>query len=222
MSHSVGRTHVVDEVRLTRRQIIDRIKGLAKLKLDAEVYRLIRVSPSTARTALFQRPDVEISWEHRLLDILADFGEGRALVDDLRRAKNRLVEIDGGGSPYRTLRGMKGHEILSLPLSKIWEDDEGQARRRGRQLYKLFDDGIAEAVPLNWRNAATYHIDTLVIAARSRRGDLEAFRNASALLLDMLSEPFNAHDDFLHFLRVVYRGAGDLAAQFVQARSPAS
>jgi hypothetical protein len=215
MSHSVGRTHAADEVRLARRRIIDRIKVLAKQKTDADVYRLIRVPPDTARTALFQRPDVEIGWEHRLFDILADFGEARALVDDLRRAKSRFVEIDGSGTPYRTLRGMKGHEILSLPLSEVWEDDEGQALRRGRRLYKLFDDGIAEAVPLNWRNAATYHIDTLVIAARSQHGDVVAFRNASALLLDMLSEPFNARDDFLNFLRVVYRGAGDLAAQFV-------
>jgi len=111
MSHSIGRTYAADEVRLTRRRIVDRIKALAKLKLDAEVYRLIRVPPGTARTALFQRPDVEI-----------------ALVDDLRRAKNRLVEIDGGGSPYRTLRGMKGHEILSLPLSKVTSSAGGIAR----------------------------------------------------------------------------------------------
>jgi hypothetical protein len=32
------------------------------------------------------------------------------------------------------------------------------------------------------RNAAIYHIDAIVIAVRRERGDMEAFRNASALL----------------------------------------
>jgi hypothetical protein len=43
------------------------------------------VPSDTARTALLQRPDVEIAWEHRLFDILADFGEGRDLMNDLPR-----------------------------------------------------------------------------------------------------------------------------------------
>jgi hypothetical protein len=218
MSHSVDRAHAAGQVQEARRRIVDRIKVLEKLKTDADVFRRIRVPPDIARTALCQRGDLEIAWEHKFFDILADYREGRGLVDGLRRAKNRLVEIASGGPPYRTLRGMKDHEILSLPLGEVWMDDEGNAQRAGRRLYKLFDDGIAEATPLTWRNAANYDIDTIVIAVRTQRGDVEAFRNASVLLSDLLSEPFNARDDFLHFLRVVYRGAGDLAAQFAHER----
>ncbi len=213
MSHSADRAYAARHVWEARRRIVDRIKALEQLKTDARVFALVGVRPEIARHA-FRRGDVEIAWEHKLFGVLADHGEGRGLIDDLRRAKNRFVEVASGGPPYRTLRGMKGHEILSQTRDEILIDDEGNSKRPRRLLDKLFDDGIVEATPLTWRNAAIYHIDAVVIAVRGERGDMEAFRNASALLMDMISQPFNGRDDFLHFLRVVYRGAGDLAAQF--------
>ncbi len=221
MSHSIGREDGARQVWEARQRIIDRIKVLEDLKTDADVFARIGVAPEIARSA-FRRGDIEVAWEHKFFGVLADHGEGRGLVDDLRRAKNRFVEAVSGGPPYRTLRRMKGHEILSLSRGEARLDDQGNAKRPVRLIDRLFDDGIAEATPLTWRNAATFHIDTIVVAVRTTRGDMEAFRNASALLLDMLSEPFNAHDDFLHFLRVVYRGAGDLAAQFAHQGALAS